>query len=79
MDNIPTKCITPNFCLPGLPLESLCLSCQVRIEEAAIQSALNMGIPEHYYCGFCGRKLSKNKLIEHLTENQNGECLDADS
>lgn len=40
-----------------------CLEC---IEEAAIQSAMNMGIPDYYICGYCGSRCSSGELIKHL-------------
>jgi len=65
MESIPPKCKTPNLCLPGI-FHSLCSACLVALlEEAAIQSALNFGIPEYCGCGTCGEWLSYNDFLVH--------------
>lgn len=42
----------------------LCVEC---LEDAALQSAANMGIPDYYYCGYCGSKCNQEELMEHVT------------
>ena len=44
--------------------------------NAAMQSLANMGIPDCFYCGFCGEKcITSIDLIEHVTQNHDGVCL----
>ncbi len=39
-----------------------CMEC---LEESAIRSAQNMGIPDFYYCGLCGNRCSREELEDH--------------
>lgn len=49
-----TECLDPVNC-PSVNFNNLCGVCMEAIEEAAIKSALNMGVPEEFGCGHCGR------------------------
>lgn len=53
----------------------ICESC---LEDAAISSANNFGIPDCSYCGICGQKFdSREAILKHLNANPKGECADA--
>ncbi len=68
MDIVHPKCITPNFCLPGIGIQNLCYYCQNAIEEAAIQSFQDYGTPDYYIHPDCGGKFSTAEaFIEHVT------------
>jgi len=41
------------------------------IEEAAIQSALNMGVPEWFGCGYCGGRFSPEEFAKHMVKHAN--------
>ncbi len=41
-----------------------CIEC---LEEAAAKCAQNMGVPDYYYCGYCGSKCDREELVEHAT------------
>lgn len=57
-----------------------CSACVDKIEEAALQSALNMGVPDCFYCGNCGKKYKDSiSMLCHLQQNPNAECIDANS
>ena len=49
------------------------------IEEAAILSALNMGVPDWFWCGHCGAKFYPHEIVAHLEANSQGECANAQS
>ena len=57
----------------------LCDACGAHLYEVAIQSALNMGAAEVFYCGVCGRKMKPEKFAEHVYLYPNGECIDVDA
>lgn len=40
--------------------------CEVCLEECAIQSALNMGVADYFYCGHCGTKCNPEEVMEHM-------------
>lgn len=41
--------------------------CEVCFEELSVQSVQNMGIPECFYCGYCGNKCTQEEIVEHVT------------
>ena len=45
-------------------LEGICELC---FYDLSVLSTQNMGIPDYYYCGYCGNKCNKEEIIEHAT------------
>ena len=58
-------CETPNECNDVNWPTNLCPACVESIENAAIQSALNMGIPDEFGCGECGLWFLKDDFFLH--------------
>ena len=60
-------CETPNECNDVNWPTNLCSACVEFIENAAIQSALNMGVPDWFQCGDCGRRYVTAQLfLDHF-------------
>ena len=73
---IHMSCKTPDLCkLDDFPY-SLCDDCMVAIEELALQNAADMGVPDHFYCGICGRKMTPKDYARHAALYPKGENLD---
>ena len=49
---------------------------ETAVEEAAIRNLANFGVSEHVYCGICGRKMTREDFLRHVTIYANGECSD---
>lgn len=60
------SCKTPDICKRN-DLTTFCYECIRAIEEAAIQNALNFGIPEYHICGSCGGRYgSPTAYVAHF-------------
>jgi hypothetical protein len=59
-----------------------CSECVSKIEDAAIQSALNMGVPDWFGCPECGGTFkTSDDFINHLSDALMtiGKCVNANS
>lgn len=63
----PTRCISSDF-------PALCSNCMSNLEDLAIASAANMGVPDYFYCGACGEKCDADKFAEHIHSHGEDRC-----
>lgn len=63
---------------PCIDFFEMCGICMESLENTAMKSALDMGIPDYFYCGCCGTKLTPEQMAEHIAQNSKCECASWD-
>lgn len=54
-------------------IEDMSMETIMEMERAALENLANFGVPDHFYCGICGQKHSRDTIENHILSHESNE------